>query len=67
MDLAALTLSVLVKQINRSNSSRDGFYTVHQSLSIGLTPVQPDCNSVPPDILDNAYFESCMIEVDTRL
>lgn len=49
MDLAALTLSVLVKQINRSNSSRDGFYTVHQRLPIGLTSVQPDYNFSPPD------------------
>lgn len=50
MDLTALTLSVLVKQINRSNSSGDGFYTVHQGLSIGLTLVQPDYNSNPPVI-----------------
>lgn len=42
MDLPALTLSVLVKMINRSNSSGDGFYTAHHRLSIGLTPVQPD-------------------------
>lgn len=41
MDLTTLTLSVLVKKINRSNSSGDGFYTVHQCLSIGLTSVQP--------------------------
>lgn len=42
MDLPALTLSVLVKKINRSNSSGDGFYTAHHRPSIGLTPVQPD-------------------------
>lgn len=42
MDLPALTLSVLVKMINRSNSSGDGFYTAHHRPSIGLTPVQPD-------------------------
>lgn len=50
MDPAALTLSVLVKQINRSSSSRDGFYTFHQRLSIGLTSVQSDYNSNSPDI-----------------
>lgn len=44
MDLTTLTLSVLVKKINRSNSSGDGFYTAHQCQSIGLTSVQPDSN-----------------------
>lgn len=44
MDLTTLTLSVLVKKINTSNSSGDGFYTVHQGLSIGLTSVQLDSN-----------------------
>lgn len=39
MDLTAMTLSVLVKQINSSNSARDGFYTVHQRVSISVTPV----------------------------
>lgn len=42
MDLPTLTLSVLVKKINRSNSSGDGFYTAHHCPSIGLTSVQPD-------------------------
>lgn len=44
MDLTTLTLSVLVTKINRSNSSGDGFYTVHQCPSIGLTSVHPDAN-----------------------
>lgn len=50
MDPAALTLSVLEKQINRLSSSRDGYNTFHQRLSIGLTPVQCDYNFNPPDI-----------------
>lgn len=45
MDLTILTLSVLVK-IDRSNSSGDGFYTIHQCPSIGLTSVQPDSITV---------------------
>lgn len=48
MDLTSMTLSVLVKQINRSNSARDGFYTIYQRLSIGVTPVWPDYNSNAP-------------------
>lgn len=37
-----------------------GFYTVHQGLSIGLTPVQPDYNSSPAVMhLTAAHFHSC--------
>lgn len=49
MDLTSLTPSVLVKQINRSNSSRDGFYSVHQRPSAAVTPVRPDYDSDQPD------------------
>lgn len=49
MDLPALTLSVLVKKINRSNSSGDGFYTAHHRPSIGLTPVQPMIPTITVD------------------
>lgn len=58
MDLTTLTLSVLVKKINRSNSSGDGFYTVHQCLSIGLTSVQPDSNYICTHTLDATCSEA---------
>lgn len=67
MDLTAMTLSVLVKQINRSNSSRDGFYTIHQRLSIGMTPVQPDNSDPHHTHLTLAYFALSMIKIDTLL
>lgn len=58
MDLTTLTLSVLVKKINRSNSSGDGFYTVHQCPSIGLTSVQPDSNYNCAHTLDAGCSEA---------
>lgn len=42
IDFTAMTL---VKQINRSKPSRDGFYTIHQRLAIAMTPIHPDYNS----------------------
>lgn len=65
MDLPTLTLSVLVKKINRSNSSGDGFYTAHHCPSIGLTSVQPDSdyNRACARALDAGGFRSPQMKV----
>lgn len=64
MDLTTLTLSVLVKKINRSNSSGDGFSTIHQCPSIGLTSVQPDSNC---NCVDAECSRSAQVKVDVLL
>lgn len=66
MDLTAVTLSVLVKHLYRSNSSRDGFYSINQTLSIDMTPVKSNYNEPSSHTLDVAYFEFSVIKVDIQ-